>query len=210
MLSRNVLVVLIALLSYTVVTAADSTSTSSPGAAWGVKLYGGPSLAASDDLGENQSFDGGTSWGGGIVALWGSRDFLDFGLQTELLYVVEGFDVVVTPQGNVSSITTPYEFGRLRLPVVGKLSFGAPLVLQPSIYLGGYAQYTTSATRANADIDSESLERFGYGLSMGADLRFLQIFLLDVRYNYGLSNDFKEDPYDTRVHSFTLGLTFIF
>jgi hypothetical protein len=209
MLSRNTLVVLIALMSYTTVMAADSTSASPAGAAWGARVFAGPSISVAENLNADQSISGGTAWGAGVFALWGSRSFLDLGLQAELQYVTEGFDLVVNSQGNVSA-TTPFDFGRLRLPLIGKLSFGAPLVLQPSLLLGGYAHYTIAATNNGNKIDSDLLEPFGYGLIIGADLRFLQIMLLDVRYNVGLSNDIKDDPYNSRISSLTIGLGLIF
>ncbi len=109
-------------------------------------------------------------------------------LQGELLYSQKGFN----DAGFVGDAddTADVSVGTIQVPVLFKFSLPIPAV-SPSIYVGPAVSFTTSATAkaASGEEDVKDLfESTAWSAILGVDLTLMDRFIIDVRYDMGLSN----------------------
>lgn len=160
------------------------------GTAFGIKGLIGVGLPSYDNLPEGATSETSTSWSVGVFFNWSGRGIISLGLQPELLYVSESgqntFSAALTGQ----EIVTETQINSLRLPVLVKLQFLDPLVVQPSIYVGPSFSYILSAqnTVDGKDYDLEPESAFQVGFAAGVDVTVLSFLVVDVRYNTKFSS----------------------
>jgi len=161
----------------------ESSSEPAGGTAMGVKGYfgfGSPSYEASGTI-ESET---GTAWALALFYNWSTKGIISFGVQPELHYVSEsGAKLGVSDDNNIKyDITT--HVNALRLPILLKLQFLDPHIVQPSIYVGPSFSYVLSAYN---NVNGEDIDIDGTGFQMGfaagVDVTILSFLVVDVRYN---------------------------
>ncbi len=173
------------------------------GTAFGIKGMIGFGLPSYENLPDGATSETSTSWSIGAFFNWSGRGVISLGLQPELLYVSESgqntFSAIVGGQ----EIVTETQINSLRLPVLVKLQFFDPLVVQPSIYLGPSFSYILSAqnTVNGTDYTLEPESAFQVGLAAGIDVTILSFLVADVRYNT------KFNSFEAVTEGQTLNLT---
>lgn len=198
-LIRAVMIVLLTLGSAGLAWSQDTTAAPPPpaeksepagGTAFGIKGMIGLGLPSYDNLPEGAESETSTSWSVGAFFNWSGKGVISLGLQPELHYISEAgqntFSAALTGQEIVSET----QINSLRLPVLVKLQFLDPLIVQPSIYVGPSFSYILSAKNTvngtEYDLDPESALQVGF--AAGVDVTILSFLVADVRYNTKFSS----------------------
>lgn len=160
----------------------------------GLAIRGGASPQGSP-LSEHAGF----TWNASAFLLLNNGGFATFGIQPEVQFVSETFGLELTQAGVAQSEQTT-AFNSIRIPVLVKFSLGDPRVVQPSVYLGPHVNYVVGASstirqtfmgeaqEVKIDVRDSELNRFGYGLSVGADVRLFRNVIVDLRYCFNFSS----------------------
>jgi hypothetical protein len=143
-------------------------------------------------------------------------------LQPELLYTQKGYNYKYY-LGDVHYVKRT-SFDYIEMPVLVKLNVATSDVqFQP--YVGGAVSYLVSArakqtiesgdTSISNDVDvSDQVNNLAYGFVVGAEFVFMKKYILGGRYNFGLSNIYKDDQpeigSDVQNGVFMLSLGYLF
>ncbi len=202
---KRVLVAVMALVLIAPVQAQDDGEAPKGGTALGVKGYFGFGMPSYENLPAGAESETGTAWAVGIFYNWSTKGIISFGLQPELQYVSEsGLKTNLTdPDGNAFDVTSTVN--SLRVPILAKIQFLDPHIVQPSIYIGPSFSYVLSATNeingAEQDITGTD---FKVGLAAGIDVTVLSFLVVDIRYN----TKFTELTYDIgEYENFSLAMS---
>jgi hypothetical protein len=149
------------------------------------------------------------------------------GFQSEINYVIKGFDAVEQDLGE--TISSKYKIQYLEIPLL--ITYKVPLKgrIKPGVVFGPYfgiplkvmEVQTAFGETEKRELD-DNLKNTDFGLVFGANVRYILgsvNLILDVQYNLGLtniSNDitevayefFEDDTIKNRALTFTLGLGF--
>ncbi len=112
----------------------------------------------------------------------------------------------------------------LRVPLLLKLSFGKSTAGQFGVLAGpsfsrvlvakdiGKGKSTETNQPINYEVDiTEYMEKFQFGISIGADYRILENLIVDVRFNNNLTPRFSEEsPYKSSFSNVLLGVGYWF
>ena len=197
---------------------ADEDSTSS-GPSWGIKGMIGAGYPNYANLPSGVTTNPAVSWAVGGLVIWSGEGVVSFAFQPELQFVQEngvstGFTHRVDGQEVTYEITTTVN--SLRLPVLGKVQFLDPRIVQPSLYAGPSFSYVLTATNeaqgVHYDVEDNT---FQVGLTAGVDVTILSFLVVDVRFNTNFTNlsyDIGEiaSGIDLTTSSFLVGLAFRF
>ncbi len=157
----------------------STNSGSSSNTSVGFKAMYGVGLPSYEGVDVNSETSG--AWSVGAFYNWSTSGAVSFAVQPELHYVQES-GISVSSVGNLEATTT---ISSLRLPILAKLQLFDRALIQPSIYAGPSFSYLLSAKNEingqTEDLDDPT--RFQIGLAIGIDVTFLQIFVVDLRYN---------------------------
>jgi len=160
------------------------------------------------------TLSGGLAWQAGLVALFNSGGFASIGFQPEVLYTSELVDMKFDVGSTTFNLDMTTRFSSIRVPLLVKLSLGDPNTIQPSVFLGPFANILIGAKAENnkngSSTDIDSLNTVGYGLAVGADLRLLRNLIVDARFYWGLSEYIKSDPLKQKFSSVMVGLHVMF
>lgn len=149
---------------------------------WGIKAGANFSNIDTDDLTSSSR----TGFVGGAFA---NLAWPVINLQPELLYSQKGFNDAGAP-GDAADEKADVTVGTIQIPVLVKFALPIPAV-SPSIYVGPALSFTTSATAkaASGDEDVKDLfESSTWSVVFGIDVTLSGKFMIDVRYDMGLSN----------------------
>jgi hypothetical protein len=146
--------------------------------------------------------------GGGFVNLaWPI-----FNLQGELLYSQKGFNDAGVSSDDKADVSV----STIQIPVLVKFALPIPAV-SPSLYLGPAVSFTTSATAKAAEGDEDIkdlLESSTWSLIIGLDVKLGGRFIVDARYDMGLSSlskdAFTDLNQDVKGRTLTLMLGYAF
>ncbi len=159
------------------------------GPAFGVKGWVGWGLPSYENLPEGAQSETATSWAVGAFFTWSTKGVISLGIQPELMYVSESGQNTFTALLSGQPIMSETKINSLRLPVLFKLQFLDPLIVQPSIYVGPAFSYIMSATNTingtEYDLDESS---FQVGFAAGIDVTVLSFLVVDLRYNTKFSS----------------------
>ena len=189
----TILIAMMSVLLIAPVAAQDDGEGPKGGTAFGFKGYFGLGVPSYENLPPGSASETGAAWAAGIFYTWSTKGIISFGLQPELMYVSEsGLKTNLTDlEGNGFDVTSTVN--SLRLPILAKLQFLDPLVVQPSIYIGPSFSYVLSATNeVNGTSQDITGTDFKVGLAAGIDVTVLSFLVVDIRYN----TKFTELTYD--------------
>lgn len=160
------------------------------------------------------TLSGGLAWQAGLVALFNSGGFASIGFQPEVLYTSERVDMKIDPGGATFNTDLTTRFSSIRIPLLMKLSLGDPNTIQPSVFIGPFANILIGAKaeneRTGSSTDIDSLNTAGFGLAVGADLRLLRNLIVDARFYWGMSEYVKNDPLKQKYSSVMVGIHVMF
>ncbi len=180
---------------------------------FGGRLSAGVGILGHEDRAQT-TLSGGLAWQAGLVALFNSGGFASIGFQPEVLYTGEVVDTKVDVGGATVNTDMTTKFSSIRVPLLVKLSLGDPNTIQPSVFIGPFANFLLGAkvedNRSGSSTDLDSLNTVGYGLAVGADLRLLRNLIVDARFYLGLSEYIKDDPLKQKFSSVMVGLHVMF
>lgn len=159
--------------------AESSAKASTSNSSWGFKLMLGVGMPSYEGVEDETSTAG--AWSAGLFWNWSTGGAVAFAIQPELHYVYES-GVTTTAIGTTELTTSTQS---LRLPVLFKLELLDRAIIQPSIYAGPSFSYLLGAKNEGngQSLDIEDPNKFQVGLAIGIDVTFLEIFLIDLRYN---------------------------
>lgn len=158
---------------------AQDNGSSSSNSSWGFKGMVGWGLPSYEGV-DQATATSAAAWSAGLFWNWSTGGLVSFAVQPELHYVSESGITTSTVVPDITTTTTS-----LRLPILAKLELFSRAIIQPSIYVGPSFSYILSAkNEANGTTqDITDPNKFQVGLAFGIDVTFLQIFVLDFRYN---------------------------
>jgi hypothetical protein len=161
---------------------AAGTATAGMLPSWGIKAGANFSNIDTDDLTSSSR----TGFVGGVFA---NLAWPVVNLQPELLYSQKGFNDAGAP-GDAPDDKADVTVGTIQIPVLVKFALPIPAV-SPSVYVGPALSFTTSATAkaATGDEDVKDLfESSAWSVVFGIDVTLSGRFMIDLRYDLGLSN----------------------
>lgn len=141
----------------------------------------------------------------GIEAEYGLAE--DFGVTAGVLYSMQGV------KGKVSSVDITYKFDYINIPIMANYYLFPGFAIKAGIQPGFKASAKVTADSGSSSA-SESLKDYvkAFALSVPFGLSYeYQNFVLDARYNLGVTKAFKNDINTDSKHSwftFTLGYKF--
>lgn len=198
-LIRAVMIVMLMLGTTGFAWSQDSTATPPPpaeksepsgGTAFGIKGMIGVGFPTYDDLPEGAESETSTSWSVGVFFNWSGKGVVSLGLQPELHYISEAGQNTLSAAGMGQELVSETQINSMRLPVLVKLQFLDPLIVQPSIYVGPSFSYILSANNTvngtEYDLDPESALQVGF--AAGVDVTILSFLVADVRFNTKFSS----------------------
>lgn len=158
---------------------AASTDRSTSNSSWGFKVMAGVGMPSYEGVESETSTAG--AWSAGLFWNWSTGGAVAFAVQPELHYIYESG--VTTTATGAAQLTTSTQ--SLRLPVLLKLELLDRAVIQPSIYAGPSFSYLLGAKDEGngTTVNIEDPNKFQVGLAVGIDVTFLEIFVVDLRYN---------------------------
>ena len=202
---KLILVAVMAVALITPVLAQDDGSDPKGGMALGIKGYFGFGMPSYENLPAGAASETGSAWAVGLFYNWSTKGIISFGLQPELHYVSEsGLKTnLLSEDGDVFEVTSTVN--SLRVPVLAKLQFLDPHIVQPSIYIGPSFSYVLSATNEiNGTEQDITGTDFKVGLAAGIDVTVLSFLVVDIRYN----TKFTELTYDIgQYENFSLAMS---
>lgn len=180
---------------------------------FGGRLSAGVGVLGYEDQ-PRTTLSGGFTWQAGLAALFNSGGFASIGFQPEVLYTSERVDMKIDPGGATFNMDMTTKFSSIRVPLLVKLSLGDPNTIQPSVFIGPFANFLLAGkvedNRSGTSTDLDSLNTVGYGLAVGADLRLLRNLIVDARFYWGMSEYIKDDPLKQKFSSVMIGLHVMF
>ena len=113
-----------------------------------------------------------------------------FNLQGELLYSTKGFN-----DATIEGAKTSLSVHTIQIPALLKFKLPIPAVA-PSAYIGPALSFTTKAEATDADGETfdvkDDLESSIWSLILGIDVTLMDRFIIDARYDMGLSSLSKD------------------
>ncbi len=189
---------------------AQDTETKPPPTAhssFGMKAHYGAAIVTTEGMGSGVESETGAAWSLGVFWTYSSGGLISFAVQPELMYVSE------TGTLNYSGIAgSTIKAESIRLPILLKMELFNRALIQPSVYAGPSFGYVVNGTSTVGTItsDIDGLNTFQVGLAMGVDVTVLNFFVVDFRYNLGLT-DLAEQSFNgytasMKMSSFRIGL----
>ncbi|GGE34443.1 porin family protein [Psychroflexus planctonicus] len=137
------------------------------------------------------------SFYGGLFAEFGLKKTEDK-LELGLIYHRNGTDYKVTAEGDAIEKGLVY-VNQINLPLTYKKSINENLFLTGGAYLGvilyADAQYEAINSNFSETIEiTDDFEMFEAGLSVGVEYNFNFGGFVELKYNYGLTNTYKDEP----------------
>jgi len=143
-------------------------------------------------------------------------------IQPELLYTQKGFNYQFNISEGDTKVRNSLDY--VEVPLLLKLNFVSnDIKVQP--YAGPAVSYliranskrirtTGTTTVTTNDNISDQINKLGFGVAVGAEVIYLQKYLLGARYNFGVSNIYKNDTEEVgsgvRNGCFMLSLGYLF
>jgi hypothetical protein len=169
----------------------DRSSKEEPpgGPAWGFKGYLGGGFPSYDNLPDGTTTESAVSWSAGLYFNWSTAGLISLGIQPELFYVSESGQNGISAAINGTEVVTETQINSLRLPILLKLQFLDPLIIQPSVYVGPAFSYVINAKNVvNGNrYGLHPEDAFQMGLVVGVDANILKVLVVDVRLNANLT-----------------------
>lgn len=160
---------------------ASTSGASTANTSVGFKIMAGAGIPSYTGLPLGATAESAGAWSAGVFWNWSTGGAIAFAIQPELSYIYEA-GILATKTNSVSITSST---NSIRLPILFKLELLDRAIIQPSIYAGPSFSYLLSAKNetSGATADLTGLNRFQVGLAVGVDVTFLEIFVVDLRYN---------------------------
>ena len=139
---------------------------------------------------DNFSFDNMTAWQAGIMAKF-KIPIVGLGVQPELLYTVNKAENV--------------QMDYFQLPIMARMEL-LPGPIKPVLFAGPYFSYAANVKIAS--LSSSSIEKFDWGLGLGAGVEIINKVQVALRYTWGLQNITSGSEIKGNAFSISAGLFF--